>query len=74
LELARVSTKFPFVVTATPDLTTTTVNVSHSISIILALNKESMLMDPINWNKFKAEIQAWATNNILVWKSFRTQI
>jgi hypothetical protein len=22
-------------------------------------------MDPINWNTFKAEIQAWATNNIL---------
>ena len=66
LEIARVGSQFPFLTTS-KSLTCTQLKVAYSVSIVLALNKESTLIDPFNWTAFKDEILAWAaTNRVLL--------
>ena len=63
-ELARIRANFSFL-TITQSIATSIVNAGCSISLILALNKESCLIDPIDWTVFKNEILDWATQKSL---------
>jgi hypothetical protein len=46
------------------DYATSNHHLPDSISIVLALNKESMLLDPIDWNAFKHDIREWAEHHV----------
>ena len=61
LEIARIPRAFPVTYT---DYATSNHLLPDSISIILALNKESMLLDPIDWNAFRHDFREWAEHNV----------
>ena len=64
LELVRVSSNFPFLIsTGFQEIRTAISN--FSVSLVLALNRESCLIDPIDWNAFKKEFSNWATKHHL---------
>ena len=63
LELARVPINFPFL--TTQNLATCIIHAKHSISLILALNRESCQIDPIDWKAFKNEMLDWTTKKSL---------
>jgi hypothetical protein len=55
LEIAHIPTGFPFSTSrGTTDKTT------WSVSIILAVNKESMWTDPIDWSALKEDLRDWS--------------
>ena len=54
LKVASISSHFPLVVPGTPE---TTMHSNQSFEIILAINRESMLVDPIDWERFSGKIQ-----------------
>jgi hypothetical protein len=60
LEIARFQRGFPgSTFTGCPIL------LPYSISIVLALNKESLWRDPIEWSSVKEKLSEWATRNCL---------
>ena len=61
LEIARIPGAFPVTYNDSAD---SKHYLSDSISIVLALNKESMLLDPIDWNAFKHDFREWAEHYV----------
>jgi len=61
LEIAQIPRAFPVTYT---DYEPSNHHLSDSISIVLALNKESMLLDPIDWNAFKHDLREWAEHHV----------
>jgi len=55
LKVALIPSDFPFVVPVAPQLTYS----NRSVEIILALNRESMLIDPINWERLSGRMREW---------------
>src|SRR5690348_14839801 len=58
LEIATIPRDFPLGLTEKTD--TSPLLTTRSISLILAINKESMLIDPIEWGSFKQKLDEWA--------------
>jgi len=61
LEIARIPGAFPVTYNDSAD---SKHYLSDSISIVLALNKESMLLDPIDWNAFKHDFREWTEHYV----------
>jgi hypothetical protein len=58
LEIAHVTHSFPFSTTLGQKNRT-----SHSVSLMLAINKESMSIDLIDWPAFKEDLVDWANKH-----------
>ena len=56
LKVASISSHFPFVIPGIPE---TTMHSNQSFEIILAINRESMLVDPIDWDRFSGKMREW---------------
>jgi len=61
LSIAEISTNFPL--TRPEEVEGTSFNASEAYSVILVINQESMLIDPIQWEGFKKALLTWAENN-----------
>ena len=61
LEIATFSANAPLFSSCHGDLIST----PFTISIVLAMNKESMLTDPINWEFFKEQLSRWSADGHL---------
>ena len=57
------SVDFPFVHSTAHLTKSTLIRSNEPISILLALNKESMALDPIDWHALKNDILEWATHH-----------
>jgi len=57
LELASVPTTFPLI--RPEEAENSTFSTNETFSIILTLNQESMLIDPIHWESFKTNFLLW---------------
>ena len=61
LEIVTFSANAPLFSACHGDLIST----PFTISIVLAMNKESMLTDPINWEFFKEQLSRWSADGHL---------
>jgi len=60
-EIARIPIGFPFNNNAPHQETSLLTQKTESISIILIVNKESMLLDPLDWPSLKKDLIHWAS-------------
>ena len=61
LKVASISSGLPMIRPA--DVVGSSISTSMPFTVLLALNKESMSIDPIDWEKFRSEVLAWAENS-----------
>src|SRR6185312_3243790 len=60
LEIAHAPTNFPLVHSSCRRNSSTILRATDPISIVIALNKESLILDPIDWPVLKNELLEWA--------------
>ena len=61
LELARITPGLQFTASSSlKAMEPSSCRLAESVSIVLVLNRESMLLDPVDWSSLKTDLRDWA--------------